>query len=159
MARDYVRIVRKKDRLRERLNALAPGTNEAINAANEKNAMELATAIKAAAPRDTGEYADSITAKPVDDGAERADQAIRTTFRAVLSRGVRRGQSVSRTARAVDTLAWGIFALYIWQYLEFGTQKQAGQPHIFPLYRAYRKRFRGRVTRGVNKAVKRVAKR
>lgn len=158
MAQKYISITRKKDRLREKLNALVPGINDAINGANEKSATELATAIKAAAPVATGEYRDSIVAKPVDDSAGRIDRSIRTTFRATIGRGPRQGQTISRTARAVNTLAWGIFALYIWQYLEFGTRKQAAQPHIMPLYRAYRKRIRSRNSREINKRIKQVVK-
>lgn len=151
-----ITITRKKDRLRQKLNALVPGINDAINAANQKSATELASAVKAVAPvGPTGEYKASINAKPVSDTAGRADQAIRTTTRV---RG-RFGRVRTVGARATETLAWGLFANYIWRYLEFGTRKMTARPHIMGTYRSLRKRFKGRLARGVNKRIKQVARR
>lgn len=154
----YISITRKKDRLREKLNAMVPGINDAINSANEKSATELVAGIKAAAPELTGDYKDHLNARPVNDGAGRIDQVITTTFRAKVQGGARRGQTISRTARAANTLAWGIFAIFWWRALEFGSRGKPAQPHIFPIYRVYRKRIRSRNSREINKQIKRVAK-
>lgn len=152
---DYIRITRGKDRLREKLNALVPGVNEAINEANRASAEELSDAIKRVAPvGPTGEYQKSIRAAPVDDNAGRLDQAITTTFR---SKG-KKGGTVTRTARAEGTLAWGIFALYVWKFLEFGTSKMGAQPHVYPTFRSLKKRIRSRLSRAVNKRIKDVAR-
>lgn len=83
-----------------------------------------------------------------------------------------------------DPNAWGIFAEWYWRFIEFGTRahvikaRRGGflrftkgdgtrvrarrvshpgsprQPHIFPTYRAYRKRIRRRVASAINKALK-----
>lgn len=64
---------------------------------------------------------------------------------------------ITRKARAGDILAWGLFASYIWRWLEHGTKNMRAQPHIFPTYRSMKKRFRSRMGRAVRKAVKKVA--
>ncbi|WP_181182629.1 hypothetical protein [Mesorhizobium sp. B3-1-9] len=53
-----------------------------------------------------------------------------------------------------DPNATGIFAEFIWRFLEFGTVKMAARPHIFPTYRAYRKKLRRRIAGAVNRAVR-----
>lgn len=75
--------------------------------------------------------------------------------------------------------AYGLFASYVWRFIEFGTQAaQVGsrilggssrsgdrksnrthpgtpaRPHIFPAFRSLRKRMVGRVTRTINKSVR-----
>lgn len=54
-----------------------------------------------------------------------------------------------------DKNAVGIFAPFIWRFLEFGTVHQKAQPHIFPTYRAARKTIRRNMANAVNKAVRR----
>jgi HK97 gp10 family phage protein len=166
MPSPVIRIVRKKDKLRQKLNALVPGLNEAINEANQTSATELAEAIAKRAPVLTGEYKASINAHPVEDtgyghnsgkATVRRDQTITTKYRHMIRKGRYKGQTRTRTARAIETLAWGVFALYIWRYLEFGTKNMRKQPHIFGTYRSYRSRIKGRMGRAVRKAVKQVA--
>lgn len=161
---DYIRITRRKDKLRMKLAELVPGLNDAIDEANGQNATELAEAVSKRAPRSAGapshggiHYADTIVAKPIDENASRADQSIMTTYRATAKSGPRKGQTVTRKARAGDILAWGLFASYIWRWLEHGTKNMRAQPHIFPTYRSMKKRFRSRMGRAVRKAVKKVA--
>lgn len=166
MPSPLILITRRKDRLRQKLEALVPGVNEAIDRANAVSASELATAIAARAPVETGEYKASINAHPVENSRYghnghanvRRDQTIGTTYRHTIRKGRFKGQTRTRSARAIDTLAWGVFALYIWRYLEFGTKKMAKRPHIFGTYRSYRKRIASRMGREIRKAVKQVAK-
>lgn len=140
----YITITRKKDRLREKLNRLVPGVNEAISEANEKSATEMVAAMRAAAPEVTGDYKEHLNARPVQDGEIRGTQRVRGGGRIQF--------------RAVNALAWGIFAIFWWKSLEFGSRGKGARPHIFPIYRAYRKRIRGRNTREINKQIKRVAR-
>ena len=60
--------------------------------------------------------------------------------------------------RTKDANATGIFAEFIWRFLEFGTVKMAAKPHIFPTYRAYRKTIRRKMAGAVNKAVRKARK-
>lgn len=205
MPSPIITITRKKDRLRQKLEALVPGVAAAIDEANAKSATELASSIRAVAPRsagypshgNAGHYADSINAHPVEDtkldangnASIRADQTLSARFRHTPTKGPKAGQTISKTGRAVNTRAWGIFAAWWWRYIEFGAKGHiikpkakkmlvfkgkdgavhrakavhhpgaAAQPHIFPTYRAYRKRIRSRMARGINQAIKQVASR
>ena len=156
-----------REKLTQKLREIAPAVEVEYAKAIETGAKELADAIRARAPRGTkGEYANSIEAARVAD---------------------RPGQKMVGIEQTKDPNAWGIFANYIWRFLEYGTKAhiikpkrtkrlvfetsdgetvsasqvkhpgQTARPHIFPTYRAMRKRVRSRVTRAINKAVKKVA--
>lgn len=154
-----------REALTKKLQKLVPEAEKEYAVAIEKGARELANAIRAAAPVDSGEYRDSI-------------EAMRASDRKRLSQ-------VGLT-QTKDPHAWGVYASYIWRFIEFGTRAhvirprkldflswfrggklvtvkevhhpgQAAQPHVFPTYRAMRKRIRSRVARAVNKAVRKVA--
>jgi hypothetical protein len=152
-----------RDAVMKRLRELVPEAEEAAAAAQEVSAKELAEAIKARAPRDSNEYVNSIEAVRL---AGRNDD--------------RKPVGIEQTK---DPNAWGIVALYIWRFIEFGTRPHAikarkkprlvfrignkvvrtaqvahpgmkARPHIFPTYRAMRKRIRRRVAAAINKAIK-----
>ena len=57
---------------------------------------------------------------------------------------------------AVEVAAGGRNAFYA-RFVEFGTVKRAAQPFFFPAYRALRRKLRGRISRAVTKAAKKVA--
>ncbi|WP_454002947.1 HK97 gp10 family phage protein [Afipia felis] len=147
----------------KRLRELVPQAEVAAAKAQEVSAKELAAAIKSRAPRFSNEYAHSIEAVKV---AGRNDD--------------RKPIGIEKTK---DPNAWGIVALYIWRFIEFGARPhtirpkkkpllafrigdrlvRAGQvnhpgmkarPHIFPTYRAMKKRIRRRVAAAINKAIK-----
>lgn len=152
-----------RDAVMKRLRALVPEAEAAAASAQEASAKELAEAIKARAPRYSGEYVNSIDA--------------------VRLAGRNDDRKPVGMAPTKDPNAWGIVALYIWRFIEFGTRphtikakKKAllafrvgdrlvrapqvahpgmrARPHIFPTYRALRKRIRRRVAAAINRAVK-----
>jgi HK97 gp10 family phage protein len=154
-----------REALTKKLQKLVPEAEKEYAAAIEKSAKELANAIRAAAPEVSGEYKSSI-------------EAIKVSGRNKLA-----AVGITQTK---DPHAWGVYASYIWRFIEFGTKahiirprkldflsffrggklvtakqvKHPGsnpRPHIFPTYRAMRKRIRSRVARAVNKAVRKVA--
>jgi HK97 gp10 family phage protein len=53
-----------------------------------------------------------------------------------------------------DPNAWGIFADFKWRWLEFGTRKMRARPHIFPTYRAARKKIRRKIANAINKEIR-----
>lgn len=142
-----------------------PRLQDELATAQEEAAKELAAAIQARAPRHTGEYADSIVAAKLDGrNADLKQVGINPTK---------------------DKNAWGIFALYIWRFLEFGTKASPARPsrrnfsfrrlfvstkayrahaatpaipHIFPTYRAMRKTIRRKITQAINRATKQARK-
>ena len=147
----------------KRLRELVPEAEAAAAAAQEKAAKNLAEAIKARAPAKSGEYRESIIAAKI---ADRNDN--------------RKPIGITATK---DPNAWGIFADFLWRFIEFGTRphtikakkaenlvftidgkkivkKQVNhpgskkQPHIFPTYRAMRKTIRRSVANAINKAIK-----
>ncbi|MGQ3213005.1 MAG: HK97 gp10 family phage protein [Shinella sp.] len=153
-----------KDALFRRLTQVAPNVAKYATEAKRKAGDELADAIRLKAPTGaTLEYMESIEA---DELANRPHQ-----------------ERVSKAA-AKDPTAVGLFAEYIYRFLEFGTAPHntakgggtvlgqmahregggtqhpgtAAQPHIFPTYRAMRpkivKRIRAAVNRGVREAMK-----
>lgn len=153
-----------RDAVLGRLRKLVPDAEEQVAKAQQDAAKELAQAIKARAPRLSGEYVDSIEAG--------------------LLRGRNDGRAPIGIQQTKDPNAWGIFALYVWRFIEFGTRahtikakrkpllairgpggkvafaKQVThpgmrpQPHIFPTFRAMRKRIRRKVATSVNKAIR-----
>jgi HK97 gp10 family phage protein len=152
--------LRGRDALTRRLNQLAPNVEKYTAEAKLKAAEELADAIRARAPTGaTLDYMESI------DGD------------LLTSRPV---QEQVGTRATKDPGATGIFAKFIWRFLEWGTaphntakgggtvlgmkQLAAGkgqmhpgttaQPHIFPTYRAMKPRIRRLILAAVNKAVR-----
>lgn len=122
-----------RERVYRRLNRLLPDAERELAAAQMEAGQELAGKIKPRAPRETGDYQASI----------QADR--------IAARG---GQTPVGTGATKDKNAVGIFADFIWRFLEFGTVKMSARPHIFPTYRAERKRIRRKMAGAVNKAVR-----
>ncbi|WP_421579967.1 HK97-gp10 family putative phage morphogenesis protein [Shinella sp. M31] len=149
-----------KDELFRRLTEVAPNVAKYATEAKRKAGDELAEAIRQRAPTGaTLEYMESIEA---DEIANRPHQ-----------------ERVSKAA-AKDPTAVGLFAEYIWRFLEFGTaphntapgggtvlgqatHREGGgmqhpgtraQPHIFPTYRAMKPKIMKRIRAAVNKGVR-----
>jgi hypothetical protein len=151
----------------KRLRELVPDAEAAAASAQEISAKELAEAIKARAPRDRGEYVNSI-------------EAVRLA-------GRNDDRKLIGIQETKDPNAWGIVALYVWRFIEFGTRPHTikarrkprlvfrigdrlvrtaqvmhpgmkARPYIFPTYRAMRKRIRRRIASAINKAIKAKAK-
>lgn len=123
-----------------RLNKVAPLAEAELATAQLEGAVELANRIKGRSPIRTGKYRASIQGDKLSN---------RPTKRAI-GRGLR-GQTK-------DPNATGVFAEYIWRFLEFGTSKMAARPHHFPTYRAYRKKLRRKMANALNKAVRKARK-
>jgi HK97 gp10 family phage protein len=148
-----------REALTRRLNQLAPNVEKYAAAAKMEAAEELAEEIRKRAPSDSGEYRESIYGDLI---------------------GMAEPQRQVGIQSSKDPYATGVFAKFIWRFLEFGTaphnvakgggtvagkkQLAAGggmqhpgtqaQPHIFPTYRAMKKKIRRRLLAAVNKAVR-----
>ncbi|AZO04583.1 HK97-gp10 family putative phage morphogenesis protein [Mesorhizobium sp. M2A.F.Ca.ET.043.02.1.1] len=133
-----------REALYRRLNQLLPNVEKEVAVEQLEGAKELANRIRPRAPRDTGHYADTIQADRLANrpGERRVGGKVKT---------MSTGNALNATK---DPNATGIFAEFIWRFLEFGTVKMAPRPHIFPTYRAYRKRLRRRIAGAVNRAVR-----
>lgn len=150
-----------RDAVMRKLMNMVPNINEELAQAQMEAAKELAEAIRVRAPRDTGHYADSIKAGPLQGRNDREKPI---------------GLQLTK-----DKNAWGIFAWFTWRFLEFGTRAHAAraprrnrnyrnvfiltrayrahaatkaQPHIFPTYRAMRKKIRRKMANAVNKSIR-----
>lgn len=66
------------------------------------------------------------------------------------------GKQPGRHDLAVLVTAGSRKAFYA-RFVEFGTVRKRPRPFFFPAYRSLRKRLKGRMTRAINKAAKRVA--
>lgn len=146
--------------LARRLAQIAPNVEKYAGAAKLEAGKELAEAIRRHAP--TGETLDYMESIEADEIGHRPHQE-------------RMGTLVTK-----DKTAVGIFAKFIWRFLEFGTaphnvakgggttlgwaQAREGggiqhpgsraQPHIFPTYRIMRKGMAKRIRAAVNKGVR-----
>lgn len=144
--------VRGLDRSLARLRNIAPTLDAEMAKALGKSADEVVQTAQALAPRDTGEYAASINARQMDGTATFQDRKNVTVKRGLFRGSTTKLQVSSRTVSA--TMSFGIFADWIWHFLEFGTVKRTATPHLFPAYRLLRKRIMGRAKRAMGKAIK-----
>jgi HK97 gp10 family phage protein len=144
------------DRLKKKLQRFPAVVEQEIRAAMEQSANEIVNMAKSLVPVDGGDLRDSIgwTWGDAPEGAM------------VLGK-VRRGGS----GNLVITVYAGGGDAFHARWVEFGTAPHtnggrfagsdnpgtSAQPFFYPAFRATRKRAKGRVTRAVNKAAKRVA--
>lgn len=136
-----------REALTRRLNELAPNVEKYAAAAKLEIAQDAAKQIAARAPRDTGDYAESI------EGG-------------LLSSRPRQQQIGIQATKDKD--ATGVFGKFTWRWLEFGTAPHAigsgvhpgtaAQPHIFPTWRSLKKKARRKLLAAVNKAVREARK-
>jgi len=149
-----------REALTRRLNELAPAVEKYAAEAKMAIAEEAAVRISDRAPIGaTGDYAASIQAARLADHPDKRPIGMAPTK---------------------DPSAAGIFAEYIWRWLEFGTAPHnvaagggtalgqanmaagegiihpgtAAQPHIFPTWREMRDKARKRIRDAVNKGVR-----
>ncbi|PLW76806.1 HK97 gp10 family phage protein [Cohaesibacter celericrescens] len=133
----------------KQLRRVAPAVSDELNKGLKQNAEEVAEMAHDFAPKVSGDYADSINAKEIEDAS-----------------GVPK---------------WGVFADWVWRFIEFGTRSgrrgtranvngrdrrvyrshpgNPAQPHLWPAFRAMKRRLKGRTTRSINKAVKKAVRR
>jgi HK97 gp10 family phage protein len=120
-----------------KLNRLVPNAEKEVAEAQLDAAREVAGRIAARAPAATGAYRSSI----------QGDR--------IASRPAKQS-AIGLRGRTTDRNATGVFAEFIWRFLEFGTVKMPARPHIYPTWRAYKKRARRKVATAVNRAVRKV---
>lgn len=146
------------DRLKRKLARFPQAVEAEIRAAMEQSANEIVALARSLAPVADGDLQRSIdwTWGEAPEGSM------------VLGK-VKRGGSGSGNS-VITVFAGGGEAFYA-RFVEFGTAPHvnggrfagssnpgtAAQPFFYPAYRASRKRAKGRVTRAVNKAAKRIA--
>lgn len=146
------------DRLNKKLKAFPKAVEAEISKAMEQSANEIVAMSKSLAPVDSGDLQMSIgwTWGDVPKGAM------------VLGKVKSSGKGAGNLQ--ITVFAGGGEAWYA-RLVEFGTAPHlnggrfagsqhpgtAAQPFFYPAYRATRKRAKGRVTRAVNAAAKRVA--
>lgn len=123
-----------RDKVMADLRKVLPGTQERLAVAQAQSAEALADAIRSRAPVRTGRYRASINAKRLG--------------------GDRRSYGNDFASQTKDPNAMGIFGSFHWHWLEFGTQKMAAEPHVFPTYRARKKSIRRAAANAVNRAVR-----
>lgn len=118
------------------LRDIVPEAEKELAKAQMDGARTLAKKIKPRAPRSTGEYEASI----------HADLLVNRPGQRAIGKGINN--------ETKDPNATGVFADYIWRFLEFGTVKMRKRPHIFPTYRQERPRIRRKMAGAVRKALK-----
>lgn len=152
--------LRGREKLMARLNQLAPNIEKYTADAKIEAVEELAEGVRIAAPLgETLDYVNSIEADFISDRPSSAQVGVASTK---------------------DDRAVGLYAHFIWRFLEFGTKPHnvakgggtvAGKkqlmtggakmhpgsrpfPHIFTTYRAMKPKIRKRIRAAVNKAIR-----
>ncbi len=126
-----------REKVTRLLNQVVPEAEKELAKAQLEGAQSVANKIKPRAPGPrTGAYQASIQAARLADRPK--------------ERALGGGASNSNSK---DPNATGVFADFIWRFLEFGTVKMAKRPHIFPTWRQERKRVRRNMAAAVRKAV------
>ncbi|MEN5297521.1 HK97 gp10 family phage protein [Brucella sp. TWI559] len=147
-----------------KIRQIAPKAIDKMADAQMAVAQEAVSAMKERAPNRSGDYADSIHA------AKQSDNPGKVPF---------------GSRKTTDPNAVGIYASFIWRFLEFGTKSSGGgserpdrryksgkvmskakrphaatpaQPHIFPVWRGMRKKGLRRIRAAVNKGVREAMK-
>jgi HK97 gp10 family phage protein len=130
----WVRVkIESRARVMEKLAAALPNATSELAAAELAAGEMLADRIRARAPVRTGRYRASIRADLLKNNPSK------------------RNNVASKTK---DENAVGIYGMFIWRWLEFGTVHMAARPHIFPTYRAAKREIRRMMAKAVNTEVK-----
>jgi hypothetical protein len=154
-----------REALMKKLEKITPGATEAAAEAKIEAAKEAASLISAAAPYETGEYMESI------QGGRQADHPD--------------AHRIGTSTSSKDPDATGVYADYIWRFLEFGTAPHKiaakakprlvfrgkdgrfvskksvehpgghAEPHVFPTWSEFRPEAKKMINKAVNDAVKR----
>lgn len=125
-----------RDAVMARLRDIVPAAEKQLAVAQMEAGKMLVSRIRPRAPRRRGKYARSLKAMRIADAGKGAQAHLK-------------GISATKDPNAV-----GLFGLFIWRFLEFGTVKNRAQPHIFPTYRGARKEIRRLMANAVNRAVR-----
>lgn len=146
--------VRNKDRLFQKLRELAPEAVVALTEEANRAADEMVSIAKSYAPVDQGDLRDSIVSTRAGQMTPAYSQPGGSRMVPEGSVLVTAGNNKVRTAHLVEYgtrphINQGVFP---------GTQHPGttAQPYFWPAFRMLRKRFRGRMTRAMNKAIKKV---
>lgn len=131
-------------RLQARLAKVPDIARAAAAKAMEEGAAEIVAEMKRLAPVESGKLRDSI-------GWTWGDVPAGTFTIADIRSGKNAGEQYA-TLR-IKIYAGSREAFYArWQ--EFGTKEQPAQPFFFPIWKAHRAKFRGRIRKAVKAAIK-----
>lgn len=133
------------DRLKRKLDSMPPELAKAISGALQKNASEMAAESKRIAQgfRFTGQLVESIGWQwtPVRNQDEATRASVKGQYQ--LSADVFAGRKGGAGFHA--------------GFQEFGTVNHPAQPFFFPVYRMNARRYKSRISRELNKAIKAMA--
>ena len=125
MARSQYKVYLKKDATIAALKKVLPDLRIAVGKASQAGANDFKVGVTSVAPVKTGRYRSSYDVLFIPD------------------RSAEMGVPV-----------WGVYAKFIWKFLEYGTTKMPAQPHVWPIYRILKKNIKSRFTREIRAQVK-----
>lgn len=132
------------DLLEKQLGQFAKQVEEEVQAALEQSGEEMAAMARALAPVDDGDLRDSI--KMTTAGG----------LTPLHSSGGQ--QEVGRLSVRVTAGNSSVRYASIVEFGRKGARAMAARPFFWPSYRSLKRKFRGRTTRAINKAIKRIAR-
>lgn len=134
-------MVKGLNELRRKFTQTVPAeVRKSATAALEKGAQEIVDMARSLVPVDKGDLRDSIGWTWGDAPA------------GSITLGTVGGQEYG-TLR-ITVYAGNADGAFHAAWVEFGTQVMRAHPYFFPAYRSLRKRVRSRITRDINKAIK-----
>lgn len=125
-------------RLERRFNAIPKAVRQAVQPALLQSGKELADAMRALAPEDTGALKDSIVATPPGQSTPPYSQP--------------GGSRIAGENQVLVTA--GNDGVRYPHLVEYGTADTPAQPFFWPAYRLKKKRLASRIKRSISKAVK-----
>ncbi len=129
----------------------------------EDIADEIVAQMFGMAPQLTGDLAASIRwtwgdapsgGLVIGEVADRKHGGMRITIFAGGEEATRRQQARASGNRARDQSRGGTFDQDVARLQEFGTSKMPANPFFFPVWRANKRRVKGRVSRAISKAIR-----
>ena len=125
-------------RLQRRLAAIPQAVKRAVEPALVQSGNELAAAMRALAPEDTGDLKDSIAVTLPGQSTPPYSQP--------------GGSQVAKENQVLVTV--GNHVVRYPHLVEYGTANAAAQPFFWPAFRLKRKRLANRIKRAISKAVR-----
>lgn len=155
-----VHKIKGREVLSRALNKMAPEAEKAATEEKIKVVREAAAAIAARAP--VGPSVDALTGQTRNAGSYK--ESIRGGFQ---SENTGAGRS-KNTRASKDPTAVGVYANYIWRFLEFGTSPHvnkgavpgsqhpgtAAQKHVFTTWREMRPKAKRKINAALYKSIK-----
>ena len=146
-----------KEKAFRQLKRVTPAVEHELQDSLQTGASEVADLAKRYAPKKTGDYAESITAKQVED---ESGLPVWGVFASWIWRFIEFGTSAGRYRSRVGSRRSDVQQHKTAGRYSYRTHPgNPASPHLWPAYRVVKRRIKSRITRKLNKSIKQAVKR